>query len=383
MKLCILHHLQDDYYLQQLLKHLHPLQQQGLIDIWHSQKIMAGRRPEEVLLQELKAADLVMPLLSADFLAGETYSKMTETLAAKHAQKKELSVLPVLLRHCQWDMTFLKVFKILPNKKYPLNDDFWKSSDHAFDAIVEELKRLILAEETTGEGQAVNSESISPKRKMAWIIKNLQVRSEPNERGQFAPIVVSKKVEDKLAEYLEATEKMEVLEVEGIRFTRAELLIKKAVLDFTEAYVKGWKKYRELQNRSFFSLTKGIENLGNTGLMFYKRRQTNLMLKEARKLEPQNVEVLLVSMRFLMMTQPKDIKGKAAYLSQIEQILQVPKNDAERFLLAIAHLYQALEPTGLNRSLLLKVRADFETIRKLNYVAYCENLLLGGEYVGG
>ncbi|MEZ4883879.1 MAG: hypothetical protein R3E32_03995 [Chitinophagales bacterium] len=383
MKLCILHDLQDDFYLQQLLKHLHPLQQLDLIEVWHTQQILAGRKMEEVLLQELKAADVVMPLLSADFLAGETYLKMTQTLSTKHSQKKELSILPVLLRHCQWDMTFLKTIKILPSAKYPLNDDFWKSSDHAFDVIVEELKRLLQSEEPMGEEQAAKEGMASPKRKMAWVIKNLQVRSEPNERGQFVPIVVSKKVEEKLAEYVEATEKMEVLEVEGIRFTRAELLTKKAVLDFTEAYVKGWKKYIELQNRSFFSLTKGLENLGNTGLMLYKRRQTNMMLKEARRLEPQNVEVLLASMRFLMLTQTKDVKGKSAYLSQIEQILTPPQSDTQRFQLAIARMYQALEPTGLNRSLLQKVRADFEAIGKLNYVAYCDGLLIGGEYVGG
>lgn len=382
MKICILHHLQDDHYLQQLLKHLHPLQQQGLIEVWHSQQILAGHKIEDILIKELKSADAVMPLLSADFLASEAFSKMGEVISVKYSQKQDLTILPVLLRHCQWDMTFLKPFKMLPHAKHPLNDAFWKSNDHAFDIVVEELKRLFQAEKGIKEGHTTTGESISPKRKIAWIIKNLQVRTEPNERGQFVPIVVSKKVEGKLAEYVEATEKMEALEIEGIRLTRAELLAKKAVIDFTEAYVKGWKKHIELKKRSFFSILKDIENLGNNGLMFYKRQQAKNMLKEARRLEPQNVEILLTSIHFSIWIEPKNLKVKNTYLSQIEQILNPPQNDTQRFQLTIARLYKSLTPTGLKRSLLQKVRADFEGLGKLNYVAYCDNLLLGANYVG-
>lgn len=379
MKLCILHHLQDEPYLRQLLKHLHPLQQQGLINIWHSKNVLAGQKMEEELKRELKAADVVLPLLSADFLAENLYFTMEEILTERNRQKERYFLLPILLRYCQWDMTFLKNYQILPNAKHPINDDFWKSSDHAFDGIVEELKRLLQAEEMAATEA---SAATSPKQKMAWIIKHLKVNPEPNERGQFVPVIVSKKVEEKLAEYVEASEKMEILDVEGVRFSRAELLTKKAMLDFSEAFAKGWKKYIELQNRSGFSLTKGFENLGNTGVMLYKRYQTNRMLKEARTLEPDNVEVLLASMRFLMMTQPKDRKGKAAYIAQIEDLLTSPQNDAQRLQLAIVHLYKCFEPTGPNRSLLRKVRADFEAIGKLNYVAYCDNLLLGGKFVG-
>ena len=289
MKLCIVHHLQDEFYLQQLLKHLYPLQQKGLIEVWHPQQVLAGRKIEEVILKELKSATIIMPLLSADFLAEMPYPKMAEIIAEAEGTR-QVWVLPVLLRHCQWEMTFLKYFKILPNTKYPINDGFWKSTDHALDVVVDELKRLLQTKEAKGEEMSKN-ETADPNRKMAWLIKNLQVRPEPNERGQFVPVVVSQKVQDKLEEYLVATEKMERLEIEGVYFTRAELLVKKAVINFSDAYTKGWKKYMELQNRSFFSLTKGIENLGNTGLMLFKRHQTSNMLEEARKLEPHTVEV--------------------------------------------------------------------------------------------
>ena len=59
------------------------------------------------------------------------------------------------------------------------------------------------------------------------------------------------------------------------------------------------------------------------------------------------------------------------------------KNDHDRFYLALMKLYEAIKPTKLDRSLVQSVRVDFEAIGKLNYVAYCDGLLLGGNFVGG
>ncbi|MFK7904464.1 MAG: hypothetical protein AB8B69_05030 [Chitinophagales bacterium] len=379
MKIFITHALQDDFYFQQLLKHLHPLQQQGLIEVEHSQKILAGYKTKETLREQLASADIIMPLLSADFLVEEANMRTVEA----EQKRRNVLIVPVLLRYCQWELTFFKDFKILPHTNYPLQDTHWKSTDYAMDLVVDELKLLVQKTVSKIGEEAAKKEAESPNKKMALLIKTMEVRPSPNERGQLLPVFVSDEVKTKLDEYLKATETMLAIEVEGVPFTRAELLTKKASLEFGEAYHKGWKKHIELQNRSFFSLTKDLENLGNTGLFMYKRYQVNNMLKEARTLEPENVETLLESIRFVMAVKPKDIQQKTNYITQIENILNNPKTHQERLQLALTRLYKSIQPPKITASLMKSVRADFEAIGEKNYVAYCDWLLSGANFIGG
>ncbi len=59
----------DQTTCDRLKAHLSILQRQGLIEVWHDRKISAGREWSGVIDDNLEVADIVVLLLSSDFLA--------------------------------------------------------------------------------------------------------------------------------------------------------------------------------------------------------------------------------------------------------------------------------------------------------------------------
>ena len=61
----------DEALRDALETHLKPLQRQQVIDTWHDRKIGAGREWEKAIDANLEAADIILLLISADFLASD------------------------------------------------------------------------------------------------------------------------------------------------------------------------------------------------------------------------------------------------------------------------------------------------------------------------
>lgn len=90
----------DEEALDTLRKHLSSLRLSGLIEDWHDRNIPAGGDWDAEIRSSLDAADLILLLISADFLHSE-YCMQKETARAlqwHHAGKA--TVIPVFLREC-------------------------------------------------------------------------------------------------------------------------------------------------------------------------------------------------------------------------------------------------------------------------------------------
>jgi hypothetical protein len=61
----------DAEFRDQLEKHLAILKRQGRIDVWHDRKIVAGDKLDDRISEHLEKADIVLLLVSSDFLASE------------------------------------------------------------------------------------------------------------------------------------------------------------------------------------------------------------------------------------------------------------------------------------------------------------------------
>ncbi len=88
----------DEDLRQELEKHLSLLQRQGIIAGWHDRKILPGSAWEEELDQHLEEAQIVLLLLSADFMASNyCYDREMQRALERHAQG-EAQVIPIYLR---------------------------------------------------------------------------------------------------------------------------------------------------------------------------------------------------------------------------------------------------------------------------------------------
>lgn len=134
---------------EQFVRHLAPLQREGLIDLWHDGMLLPGERLDPTVQAALATSDVVILLVSADFIASE-YCYEQEMLRAFSRQRDgSVRVIPIILRPCQWmgvpigNGETLSEFVALPKDgKAVIN---WQDTDTAFDNAVGVIRDMLKA----------------------------------------------------------------------------------------------------------------------------------------------------------------------------------------------------------------------------------------------
>ena len=78
------------------------LKRQGIIEAWHDRRILAGAQLDDAISAELERADIVLLLISSDFLASEYCYAREMTRALERHREGVCVVIPVILRPCDW-----------------------------------------------------------------------------------------------------------------------------------------------------------------------------------------------------------------------------------------------------------------------------------------
>jgi CheY-like chemotaxis protein len=94
---------EDEALRDELQRHLKILQLRGLIAPWHDRAIVAGAAWDTEIHRELQAAELVLLLLSVDFLASDYILGVELKTALARAQAGSATVVPILLRPLDLD----------------------------------------------------------------------------------------------------------------------------------------------------------------------------------------------------------------------------------------------------------------------------------------
>jgi hypothetical protein len=98
----------------ELQKHLALLQRQGLIDVWDDRAIASGEAWQPAIQRALEGSDIVMPLISADFLASN-YSVGKELQSAvERGRTGKVRVMPVMIRPALLEGSPFAPFQVLP-----------------------------------------------------------------------------------------------------------------------------------------------------------------------------------------------------------------------------------------------------------------------------
>ena len=108
---------EDDHLLDELLKHLGPSVSRGLIDVSSIRDLQLGDNPDELFRLQLRLAEIVVFLVSADLLSTENlYIERT----LQRASDGQVRVVPVLVRWVAWEHSSFARFQALPNNKKPV-----------------------------------------------------------------------------------------------------------------------------------------------------------------------------------------------------------------------------------------------------------------------
>lgn len=147
----------DEQLRDTLEKHLSALKRQGLIDTWHDRRILAGDELDHAIEQSLEEADVILLLVSADFLASAYCYDVEMQRAVERHNAGEARVIPIILRPCDWqDAPFGKLLAA-PKDGRPVTS--WPDLDEAFLDVVRAIKAAI--RERTGPQQAA-AQAVTP-----------------------------------------------------------------------------------------------------------------------------------------------------------------------------------------------------------------------------
>jgi formylglycine-generating enzyme required for sulfatase activity len=121
----------DEALRNELENHLSNLKQQGIIVGWHDRRIPPGREWAEAIDTHIQTAQIILLLVSADFLASEYCSKLeVQQAMARHTAADACVVIPVILRPCDWHSAPFGRLQALPADGRPITS--WPDRDEAF-----------------------------------------------------------------------------------------------------------------------------------------------------------------------------------------------------------------------------------------------------------
>lgn len=140
-QLFLAYHPRDEELLIELEAHLSVLKRQGLIESWHAGLIPPGDAWEARLLEKLERSDFVLLLVSADFLSSDLHINILAQRAFIHLEAGNISVIPIKIRHVDFDGTPLSKLQSLPDNGRPVKS--WHDRDEAWLNVANGIRRAI------------------------------------------------------------------------------------------------------------------------------------------------------------------------------------------------------------------------------------------------
>lgn len=149
-KVFISYSSQDRLFVEELRSHLCVLERNNLISSWHDRPIAAGAEWDHKIRRELQDADVILLLLSPDFLNSDYIWDIELDFALRKHEQRSAIVVPILLRSCLWEDTPLSRLQManrVPVKGGPI--DLAPNRDQTWRAVVERVKTAIRPSQPT------------------------------------------------------------------------------------------------------------------------------------------------------------------------------------------------------------------------------------------
>jgi hypothetical protein len=176
----------DEALRDQLETHLAMLKRQGVISTWHDRRLVAGDNVDVGIAKELDEADIILLLISPDFLASEYCYGVEVSRALERHKRGEARVIPVILRPSDWHTAPFGKLLASPTDGRPVTK--WPDPDDAFLNIAQAIRAAAgidngrISTPNTERNHARAAPSLSPPRS-----SNLRVRKifTDRDRDQF------------------------------------------------------------------------------------------------------------------------------------------------------------------------------------------------------
>jgi internalin A len=136
----------DETLRDELETHLKLMQRQGLIETWSDRRITAGQEWKDKIDENLERAEIILLLVSADFIASDYCYDIEMKRALERHEKKEASVIPIIVRDVSWHSALFGKLQALPKDGkavtiWPNKDTAWRNVSEGIEKVIKEWKR--------------------------------------------------------------------------------------------------------------------------------------------------------------------------------------------------------------------------------------------------
>jgi hypothetical protein len=128
---------------ERLIKHLHPLERENLVEVWADHEILAGDDWDKEIAKKLIEADIVLTLVSIDFINSKYCYDIELIKALEREAEGEAKVIPVILRSCLWTKSPLGRLKALPTDGKSVTT--WHDIDEALTIVASGIRESAIA----------------------------------------------------------------------------------------------------------------------------------------------------------------------------------------------------------------------------------------------
>jgi hypothetical protein len=154
----------DEPLRDEIEKQLSMLKREGVIAAWHDRRISAGTEFASVIDAHVQTADVILLLVSADFLASDYCFDIEVKRAMERHDAGQAVVIPVILRACDWHRAPFGKLNASPRDGKPITQH--ADRDQALLEVAQAVlgaARRASVKTSTGEDEPVTPTSRNPR----------------------------------------------------------------------------------------------------------------------------------------------------------------------------------------------------------------------------
>jgi tetratricopeptide (TPR) repeat protein len=134
----------DEEWKDRLVTHLRVLEMEGYCSLWDDKKIKAGDDWLPDIENTLNEAQIIIMMISADFLISDFISGMEVPRALERRRKEGVRVIPIMVKPCAWKtVKWLSAIQLTPKDGKPLSTKKEHEVDEELAKLAEEIISLI------------------------------------------------------------------------------------------------------------------------------------------------------------------------------------------------------------------------------------------------
>lgn len=143
----------------ELEKYLAPLKTGSYISLWSDNVILPGAKWNDEIVDNLRSSDIIIFLLSSNLLASDFVMSYELPIALELQKEKNISIIPILVSECLWEITPFKDFQFLPYHDKSIHHNYWTGrQDEAYAGVARGIHKLCAKKYTFSTEANIESE---------------------------------------------------------------------------------------------------------------------------------------------------------------------------------------------------------------------------------